>query len=1113
MTQIVKLPDEDSRKVALTDIDSSFLVEAGAGSGKTSIMAGRVAVLLARGREPKRIAAITFTEFAAAQLRIRIESFVRELCQCVVPRDLKLAFPTGVSDEEKENLLKAHRALDELTCTTIHGFAQALIRPYPSEAGIDPGAEIVDPAEGDIAFDELYRAWLKQQLSEEDHDNVISELVLADEAQALKVIREIADFLRRNRDANSPQNLWSRTVCTDFVEAVRGFQQELSSFDFREDKTVAAYETFAQMAETIGTPDLDGALTSRTLVAMAILPRHDACFTQNGAKRQLRAKGAWESAAKSAGYSKRDGEEAFQDCHVHYEACHEDFAAVMESVASELLTQIYAALQDLLDEWHDYKRAAALLDFDDLLYTARDLLAENEDVRQALAQRFQHVLVDEFQDTDPLQIDILWRICGEAPGDGTPETLERALRQGALFLVGDPKQAIYRFRGADVQAYVSARQAIGEAGLLNIIANFRSREPILSYVNNTFEQPLSSEAGQPGFTSLEATCPGDVVPAVTALDVIVEEDKPSAAMLRDAEAERVADLCTSLIGNVDVRAGGGTRPCRFGDIALLAPVGTDLWRFEKALEDRGVPVSTQAGKGFFRRQEIQDLIALICAIADARDTLALGALLRGPFVGLTEEELLDIAEDLPVDPDRPDRLPNLTLWTDPDHVHHELVGPIVALLQSLARRASSTTPYMLLAEAISKLDLRAQLRARFRAGPDRALANVDLFLEMARAYDVRGLRAFAQDMRANWDEQVRVVEGRPDAEEHAVSLITVHSAKGLEWPIVIPVNMTGDPKAESGLMHDRRAGEFSAPILGIDPGSYADMKSWTEEENARERIRLWYVATTRACDLLVLPRHKAPLSDKCWGRLMELGLEDLPAIDPGDFKAAAAPSTAPAENGQTLAQFATEAKNIADATLKIDWNRPSLHEGGPLPSEPSPVFTDPDSVERALPAAEIKGSTKRGSILHKLMEEVLTGETEDTAPTLERRSRELLDQLGEAAVDDPSVGISPVELEGTVLKTLALPEVAALRSRLVPEVSVFGSHRKGMDETLVSGIADAVVWDDSGKIESIIDWKSDVEVPPDRMANYLDQLRAYQQETGAGHALLVFMTPSRVVSA
>src|SRR5205823_1028995 len=108
-----------------------------------------------------------------------------------------------------------------------------------------------------------------------------------------------------------------------------------------------------------------------------------------------------------------------------------------------------------------YKRSAALLDFDDLLYTARDLLANFEPVRQALAVRFVHVLVDEFQDTDPLQIEILWRLCGEKPGSGSDDWIARNLRPGALFLVGDPKQAIYRFRGADVGAYIAARQTLG----------------------------------------------------------------------------------------------------------------------------------------------------------------------------------------------------------------------------------------------------------------------------------------------------------------------------------------------------------------------------------------------------------------------------------------------------------------------------------------------------------------------------------------------------------------------------------------------------------------------------------------------------------------------------
>jgi exodeoxyribonuclease-5 len=161
-----------------------------------------------------------------------------------------------------------------------------------------------------------------------------------------------------------------------------------------------------------------------------------------------------------------------------------------------------------------------------LLYTAKNLLALNEEVRKALAKRFQYVLVDEFQDTDPVQIDILWRLCGEMPKDGNPQPLARILRPGALFLVGDPKQAIYRFRGADVNAYLSARETIGKKALLEIVANFRSVEPILALVNDKFFRPLSSESGQPGFTALAATCIAERnALSVAGLDVVVEAEK------------------------------------------------------------------------------------------------------------------------------------------------------------------------------------------------------------------------------------------------------------------------------------------------------------------------------------------------------------------------------------------------------------------------------------------------------------------------------------------------------------------------------------------------------------------------------------------------------------
>lgn len=1107
------LPDRAARTTALTSVDRSFLVEAGAGSGKTSVLAGRVAVLFAQGVVPKHVAAITFTEFAASELRIRIERFVNELSTGTIPPDLDSAFPEGVSAVQRQNLTQAKTALDELVCSTIHGFAQALIKPYPAEAGIDPGAEIIDPAEGDLAFDELYQAWLKEHLSGERDDDIIAELVLANEKPGLDLIRSVAEFLRRNRDARPANHVWSIATGKKFAATAEAFEREIGRFEFRDDQTHGACQAFIEMAKILGGPNLATKRPpSRALIEAAAVPRHQACFTQAAGKRQLRTKGAWEKAAAAAGKRKTDGSMAFDACLTHYDACHVAFDKLMAMVAGELLTRVVNAMEKLLVDWSEYKRSAALLDFDDLLYTAKDLLANNDVVRQALAKRFQHVLVDEFQDTDPVQIDILWRLCGEPPKDGSSDPLARILRAGALFLVGDPKQAIYRFRGADVNAYLGARKAIGKASILEIVANFRSVEPILTFVNDKFANPLSTAAGQPGFIGLAATrkAENDAL-SVAALDVTIEDDKPGADGLRDTEANRVAELCSRLVGNRQVKDRDELRPCRFGDIALLAPVGTDLWRFEEALEQRGIPVSTQAGKGFFRRQEIQDLIALTRAIADARDTLALGALLRGPLVGLSESELLDIAEGIPVDPHRPDRLPNLTIWTELEHINHPLARRVIEILQSLAKRVRSTIPYMLLADAVSLLDARAQLRQRFRASADRALANLDLFLETSRAYDVRGLPAFARDMRANWEEQVRQVEGRPDAEEQSVALITIHAAKGLEWPVVVPINMTGVPKSESGLMHDRRTGEFSIPVLGIEPAGYAAIKSWNETELARERVRLWYVAATRARDLLVLPRHSAQLSDKSWARIVDLGLTALPAINPADLGAEMPPMAAPAENTQTRALFADEAKKIAAATISIQWHRPSLHEADAPLSESMPVFSEPDTVEAAVPSIEVAGSSTRGTILHKLMEEVLTGETQDTAIELETRATELLAQLGREPASDPKLGISPKELADTIDRTLKLPEIAELRPRLVPEHTVLGREDSGAGETLVSGIADAVVYDAGGKIGVIIDWKSDVATSDNQLAAYRTQLADYRKQTGAECALLVLMTRGKVL--
>jgi exodeoxyribonuclease-5 len=343
------LPDLAARRTALTAVDRSFLVEAGAGSGKTSIMAGRVAVLLAVGTPAKHIAAITFTEFAASELLIRIDRFVQALAKGIVPPDLADAFPKGVSSDQQKHLEDARRALDQLTCTTIHGFAQALIKPYPVDAKIDPGAKIVDPAEADLAFAEHLEAWLKERLSTAAEDGIVAELVLCDEAKGLALVREVAQFLKGNRDARPADSRWKACLVGDFTNAVKAFGKQLGRYDFQEADTTARFDAFKSITTMLTAAEAtknDRPVSA--IISVLKLPRPEACFNGSGGMRRLRTKGKWQAAAVAAGKPRDHGAEAHAAVDAVYQNCHTAYAALTSAAAGELLARLASSMKGLI---------------------------------------------------------------------------------------------------------------------------------------------------------------------------------------------------------------------------------------------------------------------------------------------------------------------------------------------------------------------------------------------------------------------------------------------------------------------------------------------------------------------------------------------------------------------------------------------------------------------------------------------------------------------------------------------------------------------------------------------------------------------------------------------
>ena len=1116
------LADEGPRRAAIAIHDRSFLVEAGAGSGKTAVLAGRIAMLLAEGVEPKFIAAVTFTEFAASELLIRVREFVTELAAGRIPAELRAALPDGLSDDQRSHLSAANEAIDEITCSTIHGFCQRLITPYPVEADIDPGATVMDRDQADLGFLEIVDTWLREELSGEA-SGLLAELVLQDPGGTVGLIRNILSHLRRHRviDHDAPGEF--APLATAFQEAAEEFKAFVADSSVNEVETAIIAGEFGELAEAIGF-----AVTAETpaaFVKLLLTTPHSGLCTTSGSFRRYQKKGKWGEAAKREGLAKAAGDRLNARASTHYDRCCKTWTTLLQATASRVLADLIQLVRPVVERFREHKRSSALLDFDDLIFAARDLLRDHDEVRRALAARFTHVLVDEFQDTDPLQTEIFWRLCGDPPASGeTGDWTSFKLRPGALFLVGDPKQAIYRFRGADIAAYLTARDAfLGHApdGVLPISTNFRSCAPIMGYVNERFERPLSAENGQPGFQALDVFQPERATgPSVAALDIAVanEEGKASALQRRDSEAEAVATMCAHLIGSEAVLdpKNGEARLCKAGDIALLAPTGKDLWRYEEALERRGIPVATQAGKGLFRRQEIQDLIAVTRILADPRDTLALGALLRGPLVGLTEEELLDIVWELPRPEDDPDRPRRLHLRVPGDAISNPYARDIIEKLQAMRRRVNATTPHELLSQAVDVLRIRPILLQRHHGQAERALANVDLFLNFSRPYAVRGLRAFAEAMAAAWSDEARAVEGRPDAQEESVALYTMHAAKGLEWPIVVPVNTMTQVKAPESAVTDRASGRFYCPVFGVEPTGYAAARDTEKAELDREHVRLWYVAATRARELLILPRFDVAPGKSAWRSLVDLSLPELPALALDGLPTEVDLADAAVENRQTREVFAWEAAAVVESHRKIVWRAPSRDESADRPvlrEDASEILvTDGDGAPADNNIATvIQGGRDRGLILHKLIEEVLAGETAETIPDLVVRADILIRALGRPVMDDPALGLVPAELADCVVRALSLPEVVALRPRLKPEFPVYRSTLIETHEEVTAGVADAIAFDPAGTPQVVIDWKSDVNPLQTTLDHYCDQVRAYLDVTGAERGLVVVATSGAVI--
>jgi CRISPR-associated exonuclease Cas4 len=378
---------------------------------------------------------------------------------------------------------------------------------------------------------------------------------------------------------------------------------------------------------------------------------------------------------------------------------------------------------------------------------------------------------------------------------------------------------------------------------------------------------------------------------------------------------------------------------------------------------------------------------------------------------------------------------------------------------------------------------------------------VDAMLEKARAYAGRGFRQFARDLDEDWSRRLSHDEGIVDADEHAVKIVTVHSSKGLEWPVVIPINTASGARPPEAFVH-RRSDDTLHWMLGdVVPPELADAINAEAQQASEERLRLLYVASTRAMDLLVLPELSWS-SQQSWARAVDFKLDQLPELNIAHLAKEKYEKPAYVLNTQSQAQFESEQAQVERASMRLRWIRPSDGDPDIVSFEAPQVSAWEQPAEPVLTRG---GGTLRGMILHKIMEEFITGDLAANADAVLERSRHLLQELsGLTAAAD----LDLAELARTAMRTWELPELAKHRVGLIAEVPVYGVLA-GEEERLVAGRADAVCCA-SGKPSIVFDWKSDVAPDASARAAYASQIGQYAQVLGAERGALVYMSLGQV---
>ncbi len=1059
MNEQRQLTDQFFRDRISSDLHINLLVEAGAGSGKTHEMSRRMAAGIASGAyQVEHLAAVTFTRKAAAELRGRFQlALEEELKQQTTNLDAK-------ASERINRIQTALSNLERFFAGTIHSFCGRLLRERPVEAGLSPGFTELDDVEDKLLRKQSWR-----------------DFITASTAAADPTVLELREAGIRTKDLDKA----FATVC--LYEDV-----EFPAGDAAPPETAAAFQAL----------DLFWAALCEELPTS--IAEETTCKTQSKCQefeRQLRmaAKSrtrpatlaglleAWDFEPRiTQKWWSSDRATGRQIAH-KVTSLHQTFRTdVIEPFLSAWRRYIYRLSVTLLMRARAHaaqeRRRGNTLNYDDLLQLTARVLRSNEDVRRALGDKYRWLFVDEFQDTDPVQAEIIFLLAGIDTADaGAAGWRLIQLRPGSLFMVGDPKQSIYRFRRADIDTYNVVRARLSESPsseVLPLTTNFRSVPALCKWSNELFRQQFPSEQTMysPKFASLEPHRAHGALGASAVLTLTI----PDSTAQREVPSVEAALIARFIRSEVDAKRR------TFGDFLILTRKRKPLGFYVEALESLQIPVEVSGAGAFGESKEVKQLALLLRVLSDPQDGVSLIGLLRGPLFGISDQDLFAFCQ----------RGGWLSIFNDAD------VAPVSTVLTSLREmfRWTRILPAGAALERILDLTGYLALAATTAGGVEAGdlLHAVDRVRQVTQSGQSLAQAALALEAECEVAGEVESLPLEP-GQSNVVRVMNLHKAKGLEAPVVfladpcggyegcVDVRIIRQEGSVRGYFRIKRPnGDHSEKVLG-EPAGWAEHEAEEQKYLDAEQNRLLYVAGTRARDQLVVGRWAkgSGRATAAW-QPFETFLRSAPELSVPATVSAPAPTAVDLSAGANIRAFV--ARQAAHNKVRAaSWSATSVTaQARHIARIAGSPESDADDPTRALvggtPSHRSDAGMAWGALIHGLLEHAMRHQD---------ASREDLTRLVRwLTFEEPNLRQVMDEAVDTV-EAFTRSEFWQLASSSDHAVEV-PFQFSDVDKSLLAGVIDLVF--KNGDEWRIVDYKTDVDSAEARSSpQYKHQIAAYQK--------------------